>query len=119
MNYSQITDTLHAINPDAFENGSVKPILEDLVSSMLDQIEALGREPDPWERHFLAGAIGGLGIGFYVQAAVCLALMNEPPEKRAPLPIGDHAKPRDFLTIKLLRDELERVRLTPARDWTA
>lgn len=89
-----------------------KSIVEDFVGAILDAIPDDGRDPDNWEAHDIAAAIGFIASGWYNAALTAAERALVPPHERAP------AEP-PFLepapTVRALRDGLDYVRGMPAR----
>lgn len=93
-------------------NYARKEAVEAFIGRILDAIEQEDREPDDWEAHDIAAALGYVvGHMHYAAINVALRALTE-PENRAPmnLPMENPAA-----TGTQLRDALEYVSGMPAR----
>jgi hypothetical protein len=87
------------------------------VEEALAHIEQQEREPDQWERVFIAEAIGAIFRGSYGLACTDVAVGMTPPDGRSAVPM----LPRDPLynrcNIALLRDALREAKAEPVRPY--
>src|SRR4051812_15542074 len=81
-----------------------KQIAENFIESILDAIATENREPDAWEAHDIAAAIGYVAASWYSAALACAGRALVPVEERAlEIPLADPAPARH------LRDALAYV----------
>ena len=89
-----------------------KAIAEHFVELILDAIASEGREPDEWEAHNIAAAIGYIAGSMYNAALVVGERALTPAEERSPVPAKHLADPP---AGRHLRDALAKVEEIPAQ----
>jgi hypothetical protein len=82
-----------------------KSICEDYIGVVLDAIEADRREPDEWEAHELASALGAIVSRWYFLSVNCTMKALVPPEQRG----ETYSTPQERHTLRDLRDALRYV----------
>lgn len=100
---------------DAAPNYGKKQIVEDLIRSVLDQLDGERRDPDRWEAEHLAAAIGYLLADWYSAAIVSATKSLTPAIDRADP--ESWARTDDTVTTRALRDAIEHAAGKPARNW--
>lgn len=89
-----------------------KAIAEDFIGAILDAIEAENREPDDWESHDIAAAIGYVAAHWYNAALNIAERSLTPPEDRGAL-----WQVQEQTTVHQFREALDFVRGMPARAY--
>jgi hypothetical protein len=82
---------------------------ENFISAILVEIALEKREPDAWEAHDIAAAIGFLAAGQYYASIACATRALTMPEDRSRLPL-DLTEP---MTIWHLRAALDHAAALP------
>jgi hypothetical protein len=92
-----------------------KEIVENLIRSILDQLDGEFRDPDRWEAEHIASAIGYL-ISDWYSAATAFAIKALAPANERADP-ESWARTNDTVTTRALRDAIEYATGKPARNW--
>jgi hypothetical protein len=87
------------------------------VEEPLARIEQQEREPDQWERVFIAEAIGAVFRGSYGLARTDVAVAMTPPSGRSPVPMLPQDPLYNRCNIALLRDALQEAKAEPVRQF--
>jgi hypothetical protein len=102
----------HLREREAQKQGAVAAVEEALA-----RIEQQEREPDQWERVFIAEAIGAVFRGNYGLACTDVALAMTPPSGRSPVPMLPEDPLYNRCNIALLRDALREAKAEPVRPY--
>jgi hypothetical protein len=87
------------------------------VEEALARIEQQEREPDQWERVFIAEAIGAIFRGSYGLGCTDVAVGMTPPSGRSPVPMLPQDPLYNRCNITLLRDALQEAKAEPVRPF--
>lgn len=98
----------------AAPNYRKKEIVENLIRSVLDQLDGERRDPDRWEAEHIAAAIGYLLSDWY-SAATGYAIKALAPANERAAP-ESWARTDDTVTTRALRDAIEYAAGKPARN---
>lgn len=87
------------------------------VEEALACVEQQHREPDQWERVFIAEAIGAIFRGGYALACTEVAIGMTPPDGRSAVPTLPQDPFYNRCNIALLRDALREAKAEPVRPY--
>ena len=88
---------------------------EQTIALLLDAIAAEEREPDAWEAHDIAAAIGFSAGRMYSAALTALERALSPEEARAPIPPAFYPEP--LPTLAQLRAASDYASLLPGQGY--
>jgi hypothetical protein len=87
------------------------------VEEALARIEQQEREPDQWERVFIAEAIGAIFRGSYGLACTDVTVGMTPPDRRSAVPMLPRDPVYNRCNIALLRDALREAKAERVRPY--